>query len=149
MLFSVTAVAVLLHTIAIIRIAAVPVIAAAVAAIAVAVVVVVAVVAVVVAVAAVAVVVVVAVVVAVVVVALLQIERMINPKMFFHCQPTLWLDMVELPVTVYEQYNQKGIAVVLTTIPLVIPFLISGLQLNHVRVPTEAITAKQQQQQQQ
>ena len=39
--------------------------------------------------------------------------------------------MVELPVTVYEQNNQKGIAVVFTTILLVIPFLISGLQLNH------------------
>ena len=33
-------------------------------------------------------------------------------------------------VTAYEQNNQKGIAVVFTTILLVIPFLISGLQLN-------------------
>ena len=39
--------------------------------------------------------------------------------------------MVELPLTVYEQNNQKGILVVFTTILLVIPFLISGLQLNH------------------
>ena len=39
--------------------------------------------------------------------------------------------MVELPVTVHEQNNQKGIAVVFATILLVIPFLISGLQLNH------------------
>ena len=40
--------------------------------------------------------------------------------------------MVELPVTVYEQNNQKGIVVIFTIILLVIPFLISGLQLNHV-----------------
>ena len=42
------------------------------------------------------------------------------------------LDMVELPLTVYEQNNQKGI-VVFATILLVMPFVISGLQLNHVR----------------
>ena len=40
--------------------------------------------------------------------------------------------MVELPVSVYEQNNQKGIVVVFTTILLVIPCLISGLQLNNV-----------------
>ena len=37
-------------------------------------------------------------------------------------------------MTVYEQNNQKGIAVVFTAILLVIPFLISGLQLNHVKI---------------
>ena len=39
--------------------------------------------------------------------------------------------MVELPVTVYEQNNEKGVVVVFTTILLVTTFLISGLQLNH------------------
>ena len=42
--------------------------------------------------------------------------------------------MVELPLTVYKQDNQKGTVVVFTTIPFVISittiFLISGLQLN-------------------
>ena len=46
----------------------------------------------------------------------------------------LTLFVVELPVTVYEQNNQKGIAAVFTIVLLVIPFLISGLQLNHAVV---------------
>ena len=37
-------------------------------------------------------------------------------------------------MTVYEQNNQKGIVVAFTAVLSVIPFLISGLQLNHVVV---------------
>ena len=44
--------------------------------------------------------------------------------------------MVGLPVTIYEQNNQKGIAVVFTALLLVIPILIGGLQLNHVSYGT-------------
>ena len=48
--------------------------------------------------------------------------------------------MVELPVTIYQQNNQKGITVVVINVLLVISFWISGLQLNHDR--TNQTTAK-------
>ena len=45
--------------------------------------------------------------------------------------------MVELfLLTVYEENNQKGIVVIFTIILLVLPFLISGLQLNHGKEKT-------------
>ena len=44
-------------------------------------------------------------------------------------------------MTAYEQNNRKGIVVVFTTILLVLPCLISGLQLKHVIVVVVAAAA--------